>query len=638
MIGPSLTAGEVSPVRIGAPALPAMGARARRIALCATAASLTGTCALGLLFAIWPVEPRVTFWDNGQYYFPSQAKIIRESSDSGESSGPSIAQLLLRPFFRPVGIEADVLAHEAKPVYLVALRLWGMAYRAVCPGAEFPSAWEYTLFVALTAWWLGNVTWLVGDRLGHPRVGLLAGVILIVNPWQVNYLYLPHYTQFSTALLMGAFLSCLAGTPRGAFAAGIVGSLALLSNNALLVYLPGLAVAAGFLGLPGWRKAIGCTAACVAGMLAVFAFFGALAHTEKVRQLCADDVISPWTMLYRYYQYSLSQNHFAVLAGLDHTPKYPGMFFEILGHVSLVWLAAFIAAPLGAAWFAFRRGGDAALRTPWLRGAIALLLVAVPAVGAIEFGPGVQLGRAYFPAVPFCLLAAGLLIGPAFERLADSAPRRRLAWTGAACVALYYAGEFGTAFIEQHRAFHETAQRVAEYSTAGGRLLFLRGDQMAHEAYASALLENGGVPFPGVGWAEVERGAEPLVQAATAGRALLLSGVPGDERPRGGIPTPRTVTRWLDEMRSGQGPVVAELIDYWPRGRFPYVLVRYEDEYFDWQYRVGRANKKHLKLHVWKLTPRSDYPPSGLPPAAPSPAPAPGFDPIASAPQQLELE
>ncbi|MEX0717558.1 MAG: hypothetical protein WD066_13280 [Planctomycetaceae bacterium] len=571
------------------------------------AATATGLCCLALFLAIWPVEPRATFWDNLQYYFPSQAKIVRDAGPGAPADNPvTVPELLVTPFFRVVGNTTDVLVHEAKPVYIVALRLWGWSYRAVRPAAEFPSAFEYMLFVALTAWWMSFATWLVADRLGSPWIGLAAAILLLANGWQTIYLYLPHYTQFSTALLLCAFAQCLRATPRATFTAGIVGAVALLSNNAILVYLPGMALAAGFLGLPGWKRAAANAAAFAAGLFAVFAFFEALAHTEKIRHLCGDDVISPWTILYRYYEYSMHRAHFFELAGLDHTPKYLGVFFEILSRVSYLWLIAFIAGPLATAWCVFRKGWAESLRAPWLRGAIALWLVAIPAVAAIEFGPSIQLGRTYFPAVPFWLLATALVARHAWAEWFAARPvRMRAAW-GALCLAtLVYGVEFGIVLADQHRAFHAMVARTLDSAAAGDRVLFLRNDDGAQVAYSQVLLASSGEPPPEIGWADAEDGLEPIARQAREGTVLLLTGVPDSAATRKAAiqPPPEEVSRWLEELRSGRGPAVAELVDRWPHGRVPHVLVRYEDEHLDWLYREGLVDEDHFKIHVWKVTP-----------------------------------
>lgn len=568
------------------------------------AATATGACCLFLFLAIWPVEPRATYWDNLQYYFPHQGKILGTGAPA--DNPVTIPELLIAPFFRVVGNTTDVLVHEAKPVYIVVLRLWGWLYRAVRPTAEFPSAFEYMLFVALTAWWMSFATWLVADRLGFRWIGLAAAVLLLSNGWQTIYLYLPHYTQFSTALLLCAFLQCLGGTPRATFTAGIVGSVALLSNNALLVYLPGMALAAGFLGLPGWKRGAANAAAFTGGVLAVFAFFEAIAHTEKIRHLCGDDVISPWTILYRYYEYSMHRNHFMGLTKLDHTPKYFGVFFEILARVSYLWLIAFIAGPLTTAWCMFRLGWKDTLRVPWLRGAIALWLVAIPAVAAIEFGPSIQLGRTYFPAVPFWLLATLLAARHAWAGWFAARPIRiRAAWAALFLAMLVHGVEFGIALADQHRAYHEMVARIFNSAASGNRVLFLRRDDSAEVAYDKVLLAASGDPPPEIGWADADGGLEPIAREARAGHVLLITGVPDSAATRkAAIPRPpEEVSRWLGELRSGRGPAVAELVDRWPHGPMPHVLQRYEDEHLDWQYREGLVAEDHFKIHVWKVTP-----------------------------------
>ncbi|MEX1097667.1 MAG: hypothetical protein WED34_16595 [Planctomycetales bacterium] len=559
---------------------------------------MTGLCTLLMFLAVWPIDPGSSVWDNENYYMPSQRLVVRD--------GVTLADLVVTPFYRVKSAPARVLASEAKPVYIAALRLWGLLYHKLRPAEEIPNPFEYLLFVALTTWWLGYMTWLVGERLGQPAAGFAAALLVICNPWQANFLYMPFYPQFSAALLLCAFLQTLEATPRAVFFAGILSSAAVLSNNAILAFLPGLALVAAFLNLPDWKKSLGRVAVYIAGILSVFAFFGAIAYTDKIRVLCGEEVYSPWTVLRKYLDYTMHRHHFdywETWRKLDQYPHQIGLFLEILRETSLLWLVAFSLLPVAAGWVAWRSGWREFLRKTWQRDLAVLLLASIPVVAALELGLGVQLGRSYFPAVPFLVLAVMVLLRQAWLRLP-----LRVAIPALALLTSVYAAEVGFRLVEQERCWHGAQAECLARLKAGDRVLFLAGDGAATELMGNvtlaALDESSDAPAcETVDAQDVER----IAEWSRAGRVLLITGAPLSEDVEQTLPLPTDSQRLMLQLESGRidsgsGPIAARLIDRWPHGAHPHALYRYEDEFLWWRYSQGLVDEDQLKAHVWELS------------------------------------
>ncbi|MEX0701414.1 MAG: hypothetical protein WD069_04900 [Planctomycetales bacterium] len=598
---------------------PERRSKRRRSALHLAALGATGLCTLLLFVAVWPIDPRSTFGDNAYHWFPAQRIVTADEV--------TLADLILTPFFRPAE-QWFLVGHEtewAKPVYVAALRLWGWAYHTARPWEEFPNPFEIVLFAALGAWGLGYATWQVADRLGHPLAGLVAGVLVIGNLWQVNYLYMPHYSQLAAAILLCAFLQNLRATPRGGFIGGILSTVALLMNNAILVYLPGMVCAVALLngtrgggggaspapapsaappasrepGRPAWswKQCLAGVAAYVGGIAFVFAFFGAISSTEKIRVLCGGgEVTSPWTTLTRYIKLSVNHNHFQLLGGMESVPRQWGLFFEILRDASWMGMGVFAVAPFVAAWGIWRLGWRAVLHKTWLRDVAILLAVAVPAVMVIELGPGIQLGRSYFPAMPFWLLAAVLLL----KRLSATG-RVGLAVVGLLAVA--YAVEFGFRSVEQHRGWHATVAECRERLEAGDRLLFLQDDGAAVYTFRNltlSLAESGDsqrvLPLEFVDMRDLDR----IAAWVREGRVLLLTSP--EPSPTSPFPsnTPPESLSLMEKLRSGSGPTTAQVEGDWPG--MPHPLYRYEDEYNIWSYKQGTITEQDTNIRVWELS------------------------------------
>lgn len=409
---------------------------------------------------ILPWDPRMSY-DTAAFYFPSQEIV-------GHPNG-SLREIFLNPFYIPDSGHID--AGESKPVFIVALRLWGLFYHVMNPSQPVPNAGEYYAFMFLTVLFLAGMFFMLSHALRHPGMGFWACAIVLVSPWHLIYLYYPAYTQFSAAIYLGALVLVIKNTPRTIFAAGIVSVLALLSNSSVLVYIPGLAVLILYLNSASLRLALRRTWIFLCGGIFVFAFFEMLqALVPAYRQAS-----SPLDTLAHYFRVSLTENHF----GAGVIPKYPGMMLLILKENSILGFVIMLAGAVLLFSKIAKTGWIEIVRKKRFQSIMIPFLPAILAVFMIDCGPSVQLGRSYFIAYPMFVLGLLILLKEKFSPL-----KKPGVWL--IFLFIVYAVNVISVMATQHRTFHPF---IAEPCSLVRQFVLLKHDPH-HQALISLLAQS----------------------------------------------------------------------------------------------------------------------------------------------------
>lgn len=560
------------------------------------------TLALSFLVAwiqfslVWPWDPALSY-DTRLFYYPAQ--IVPDSAPTDWT------RLWLEPFYLASSTR-EVQAHESKPVFVIALRLWGSLVRVFNPAAAIPGAQEYMLFMIATCWLLFLGIWQLGVKLGSPIVGGLAAVAVLVCPWNLVLLYFPAYTQLSMALLCLSIWLLWHQSLTTAFLAGVVASLALLTNNAVVVYLGAIGLLALSIALPQRWQAFKLATVFIAGVLTVFVIFKLLGQTSLVQPLFGGAPIdSPLEVLLRYYRRSIFYNHFDKVA----TPKYPGILLLFLSYNSWVMLALMIVTPFLFVWRAAKEGlATIIFGRSRLRQSLLIWLVGFIAIAAIDLRPGVQLGRTYFVGYPFLLLGIFILFWDTFREV-------RYGNVLLLGLLLAYAIETPVRLYDQFRAYHQVSNEVYALTQTRKQVAMLEADGYrpvlattlgpvchceAHQLIASirALPNSTALTTLQTEYDSILSGPEiPTVLPVKAGAAFTQL---NEMRELFTSPRPKEFLALL----------VKRKIPFWPA----YPLLLFEDELHTWQFITTQVTGSDYQtgegaLKVWQfayVTERAD--------------------------------
>lgn len=537
---------------------------------------------------VWPWDPTLSY-DTRLFYYPAQIVPAEAATDW--------TRFWLEPFYLTYS-NKEVQAHESKPVFVLALRLWGSLVHAFNLAATVPEAWEYMVFMIATCWLVFLGIWQLGVKLGFPGLGALAAIVTLVCPWNLVLLYFPAYTQLSIALLCLSLWLLWHQSAPTAFLAGVVASLALLTNSSVIVYLGAMGLLALGMALPNRWRAFKLVLLFVTGLVAVFAAFKLLGQTGLVQHLFGGAPIdSPLEVLLRYYKRSIFYNEFYKV----DTPKYPGILLLFLNYNSWVMLALLLATPFIFVWRAAKVGVAKLIFGPPtpVRSALLIWLVGFIAIAAIDLRPGVQLGRTYLVGYPFLALGVLILVWDTFREVRYG-PALLLG------LALAYSLETGVRLYDQFQAYHQASNEITALIQTGQRVAMLDFD-----GYREVMTRTVGA----VCRCEAQRLISPISDmpgpaALTAWQAdYILSGpeIP-TVLPVNGGPSFSRLNK-MSELFTSPRPkelpslVVKREIPFWPT----YPLLIFEDEFDTWglittqitasDYRVGPGT-----LKVWQFT------------------------------------
>ena len=404
-------------------------------------------------------NPRISSDTHYQYY-PTQ-EILNSPSHS-------LGELFILPFYRDSSADREITAEESKPVFVVALRVWGIFHRLFIDSEQnFPNQREYIDFMAFSFWLLFVTICLVGWKVNYPVMGIIAAVTSLLCPWGLIYLYFPAYTPISMVIFLLAFLAVLGKTTAYQIMAGVLSSLALLSNQSMLVYIFGLGLLALFIHLPDWKASIKAGALLTAGLLSVFVFFEILRHCDYVITLLgANKVDSPLEILIEYYKRSIYRNHF----GTSDVPTYPGLMLSVVRHNSLVIFTLFLTTPLILFWKSYRAGKNKFYSNPLIKTVLILWIPAMAGILVIDIRQGVQFGRSYFVAYP--LLILGILI-----LIKDLCSVHRLLKIGIAAICVLYCFETTSGLTDQLEAFHGVRRNMSAILKPNEQIAVLKYDR-----------------------------------------------------------------------------------------------------------------------------------------------------------------
>lgn len=402
-------------------------------------------------------EPALSY-DTGNYYYTAQ-DIVRKKDLQWD-------EFLLAPFYREPSSER-VQAHESKPFFVIALRLWGWLVRLFKPQAAMPAATEYLLFMASCCWLVFIMVWRLGKSVGQELYGVVAGVITLISPWHLVLLYYPAYTQLSIAMLLGAIILLAARTPHATLLAGVLATAALLTNNATVVYLIGISLLVIYISAPDWRRGFLLAGIFIVTVSGIFTLLKLLSFAPLVQNLFRTPQIdSPIETLTRYYYRSVFENHFSKL----DIPKYVGVMLLFLTYNSKVMTTLFVATPFIFVWQLAKQGVSALIHQTRLRQIALVALPAVVGMLAIDLRPGVQLGRTYFIGYPLLVLAALILFSEALKNI-------RYRQAVIAIFAVAYVAENIYALYDQRQAFHEAGIFITAISKTGQRIAIFEQDK-----------------------------------------------------------------------------------------------------------------------------------------------------------------
>jgi len=428
----------------------------------------TGVLILVSSIAFWIVlysvfaktwNPRISC-DTHYRYYPTQ-RILNSSSRS-------LGELFILPFYRDSSSEREIAAEESKPVFVVALRLWGIFHRSFIDSEQnFPNQREYIDFMAFSFWLLFVTICLVGWKLNHPVMGIIAGVMSLLCPWGLIFLYFPAYTPISMGILYLALLAVLKKAAAWQIAAGAFSSLALLSNPSMPVYIFGLGLLALFINMPDWKASIRAGVSLAGGFLGVFIFFEILKHSDYVITLLhTDKVDSPLETLTGYYKRSIYRNHF----GRSNVPTYPGLMLSIVRHNSLAIFSLFVTAPLVLFWKSYRAGRDKFYSHPIIKTVLILWIPAIAGIFAIDIRGGVQFGRSYFVAYPLLILGVLVLVKHLWG------VHKLLKITIVTTFVVYCFETIG-GLADEHNAFHGVRKNVSAILKPNEQIAVLKYDR-----------------------------------------------------------------------------------------------------------------------------------------------------------------
>ncbi len=377
--------------------------------------------------------------------------------------GSGLGKLLIAPFFRHHSMDT-VYAFEIKPVYMVAYNLWGVFHHMAGPDRE--SFFNFTLF---TYGLLAAMIIFFVNRLGTFPMAILASLWLSLSSWALVYLYFAAYLEFSIVLFLLSLLLVLQRQKTACFFSGVLAALALLSNNAMIIYFPGVMMVIAASWLPNVRKSFAFSSVYCLGILSVFVFFEILNCTGIPAKIMGfPDLDSPHKMLLFYYQRAFFHNHF-MLRGMPVIPKQYGLLFSILRYQS--WTVLILCAILPVIFLVevVRLGWRRSTAVPELRRVAFLWCPALTGLIAMDLYFGTQYGRAYY--IGYVLLVIGGIIFWGYLQK-NSKPLRKV---GILLLVLYLC-ESVQGLAHQRDAFHGLNRIVKSYSQQQKKISVLDED------------------------------------------------------------------------------------------------------------------------------------------------------------------
>jgi len=243
---------------------------------------------------------------------------------------------------------------------------------------------------------------------------------------------------------------------RYIFLAGIFSALSVLANATIAFYILGLGFLILVRPLPYWRQALRPALAFFFGFFSIFLFFEGIKWMGIPQEMLGTQFVdSPWKVL-AYYGLRVHRfHHFVWLGGHVGVPKYPGMLFFILKHVSWILLGLSITLPLVLFGWTSKIGWHQTIKEPMLKACLILWLPLFVAVLLLDIYPGVQVGRSYHVAFP--LLILGILI--LWQRIARI--HKRWALLGFV-LFIGFILETGVSLAKQRQAFHGVRTEVSK--------------------------------------------------------------------------------------------------------------------------------------------------------------------------------
>ncbi len=234
-------------------------------------------------------------------------------------------------------------------------------------------------------------------RLFTPLVGLLAGILLALDPWLVAHSRILHLDGLLAALIAISALTCLirwqrAGGPGYLLLAGLASGLAVLTKSSALVLLPPIILlAAAGAGRSG-RAAPRALLAELVVLVTVAALTSVLLWPAAQH-----DPVGIGRRVVSFGRAAGGEPHRSFLLGQQSTDPGPAFYLLTLAYrlSPLVVLGVVL-------WTIFRRRGERSLRadgTTWLLAGAVLVVV------LMSLSPKKQ-DRYVLPAVPFLAVAA----------------------------------------------------------------------------------------------------------------------------------------------------------------------------------------------------------------------------------------
>jgi hypothetical protein len=406
------------------------------------------------------------------------------SADTNYFYGPSLEilnqpvqgfrQLFVKPFFRAAK-DALPMADEAKPVFVCALRLWHLGWkRWLDPHLVVPDARAFAAFVVASCVLAFLSLCILGWKLGHPWLGIATALATLWGPWGLATCYFITYTALSLTLISWAVFLVFC-RPRAAFlVAGILVSLSLLTNQALVACVLAFPLIILFRkGKEGRRIVTNALVAFILGMFLPFAVGQLLGATDWVKVMFGGEPIQkPFDILELYLVRTRTER-------LETLPAYRHSFFLMLSFfnswvLTTTALGILLALPVAAIVWTLKGAAPELMRKLANPAIVKGLLVLLPGLAILAVLDGryaIKVSRAYFLAVPF--LVMGLFqVG---YGLMQDLPGRLLR-NGIACLVLLAGAEDYFRVRDFYQTFQGAAHELRNLSSQAVRIVALQQD------------------------------------------------------------------------------------------------------------------------------------------------------------------